>query len=196
MKEFRSASLLLLALACGTTSSAQGAPSAAGAGASVGRTQVRTLSLGPDMVPRSGTYTPSGKVLVSYQTPGNSDPRQVNLAVVDDDGRNARTIFSQRLPERPKDNGVRFMVFSDNRRVFLGDFILEYAPSLEACAKSIVDLNTQKEWVFHSPMSWRPDSKKGLWVEGLRGRDARRIQLVELPDYQPGPVVKASPRPM
>jgi hypothetical protein len=361
------------------------------------------------MVPRSGTYTPSGKVLVSYQTPGNSDPRQVNLVIVDDDGGNARTIFSQRLPDRPKDNGIRFMVFSDNRRVFMGDFILECAPSLDACAKSTllplaypaqvadgehighrwsemivapdnrhvawttllsnyaavvltgelrreaagyviakpriistlvpfkpdpkhpdgvipqivrggevkqfvdgglaislagaakrdlpdsvvqhlatgqvdsitdtpgytettifspdgrlgltmttrfskadpailglipkpypaslnmglnmfaytyavtgvrtgrqgsigpalieiaasknqedyagVNLNTQPEWVFRSPMSWHPGGKKGLWIEGLRGGGARRIQIVELPDYRPGPAIKPKPTP-
>jgi len=409
VRKFGSASLLLvlLALGHGTSSSAQGTPNSGGA--LIGRTQIRTLSLGPDMIPRSGTYTPSGKVLVSYQTPGNSDPRQVSLAIVDDDGRNARTIFSQRVPDRPKDNGIRFMVFSDNRRVFLGDFILECAPSLDACAKSTllpvqypsevadgdhighrwsemiiapdnrhvawttllsnyaavvltgelwregggyviakpriistlnpfkpdpehpdgiipqtvrggevkqfvdggsaismagaarrdlpdsvvqhlasgqvepitdtpgytettifspderlgltmttrfstadpailgllpkpyptslnmglnmfaytyavtgvragrqgsigpalieidasktqdnyvgVNLNTQKEWVFHSPMSWRPDGKKGLWIEGLRGGDARRIQIVELPDYRPGPTIKTKPTP-
>lgn len=34
-----------------------------------------------------------------------------------------------------------------------------------------------------------------MWVEGLRGSDARRLQIVELPDYQAGPTVAAQPTP-
>lgn len=376
---------------------------------SIGRHHVRTLPLNSDIVLSSGTYTPSGKVLVAYAKPGAADERDLNLAIVDDDGRNFRTFFSQRLPERPKDNGVRYMVFEDNRRIFLGDFILECAPSIDACDKSTllpveyprevasgdhiahrwsemviapdnrhvswttllsnfsaivftgeleknsagyviarpqivstsdpfkpdpkhadgvipqtlrggevkqfvhggtalslagavrrdlpdsvvqhlatgqveaitdtpgytettifspderlgitmssrfssadpailgliprpypaslnmglsmfaytyavtgvrksrpgnigpaliaiepsktvdgytgINLSTDKDWVFHSPISWHPGSKKGLWVEGLRGKDARRLQIVELPDYQAGPAVAPQATP-
>src|SRR3546814_18320723 len=28
-----------------------------------------------------------------------------------------------------------------------------------------IDLSTDKDWVYHSPMSWRPDGKKAMWME-------------------------------
>lgn len=376
---------------------------------SIGRHLIRTLPLDPDIVPSSATYTASGKVLIAYADPGSNDERSLNLALVDDDGRNFRRFFSQRVPERPKDNGLRYMVFQDNRRVFLGDFILECAPSLDNCDTSNllpveypkevasgdhiahrwsemviapdnrhvswttllsnfsaivftgvlersdtgyviaqpqivstldpfqadprhpdgvipqtlrggevkqfihggsalslagavrrdipdsvvqhlntgqieaitdvpgytettifspderlgitmssrfspidpailglvprpypaslnmglsmfaytyavtgvrrsragnvgpvlidiasskrgtdyigVNLNTQENWVYHSPISWHPSSKKGMWNEGIRGGSARRIQIVELPDYEPGPAITPTPTP-
>src|SRR3546814_16350711 len=83
------------------------------------------------LVVRSATYTPSGKVLVSYAIDGNQDEHQLNLAVRNDDGTNLHTFFSQKVPARVKDNGIRFMVFPDKRRVFPGDFIVECAAWLE-----------------------------------------------------------------
>ena len=37
-----------------------------------------------------------------------------------------------------------------------------------------INLNTQDEWVFHSPMSWHPDGKKAMWIEARRGGGPRR----------------------
>jgi hypothetical protein len=116
---------------CSPTVAAESQPTS-----SIGRHQIRTLPLEGDVNPLTATYTPSGRVLVSYEKPEVKDPRQVNIAIMDDDGRNMRTIFSQLLPVREKDNGIRYMVFNDNKRVFMGDFILECAPSLNACDKS------------------------------------------------------------
>lgn len=100
----------------------------------VGPHIVRTLpSLPYGLVLRSGTFTPSGKILVSYQEVGAADPREIKLATIDDDGRNFRPFFVQRIPDRPKDNGIRFMVFQDNKRIYLGDFVVECATSLETC---------------------------------------------------------------
>lgn len=102
----------------------------------VGRVQVSTVPFDPDLAVKSATYTPSGKVLVAYAARGERDPRRISLAVMDDDGTHLRTFFSRSVPPRAKDNGLRYMVFADNRRIFLGDFIIECAPSLDACAKS------------------------------------------------------------
>ena len=99
---------------------------------------MRTLPLDPGLRPSSATYTPSGKVLVASEAQGENGERQLTLHVMEDDGKNARMIFSQVLPSRPKDNGLRYMVFADNKRVFLGDFVLECAPSLDTCSKSAV----------------------------------------------------------
>jgi hypothetical protein len=123
------------AVAASFTHSALAAPLAAAA-ASTGRHEIYTLPLADGFVPRSATYTPSGRVLVSSTQEGAQDQRHVTLVVMDDDGRNARTIFSQAVPPRPKDNGIRYMMFPDNKRIFMGDFVLECAPSLDDCAKS------------------------------------------------------------
>src|SRR3546814_20442690 len=90
------------------------------------------------LVVRSATYTPSGKVLVSYAIDGNQDEPQLNLAVMNDDGTNLHTFFSQKVPARDKDNGIRFMVFPDNRRIFLGDFIVECAQIGKASCRDSV----------------------------------------------------------
>lgn len=122
----------VLAAACAH----QAAAASMGDRVSIGRVEVSTIPFEhPGLTLRSATYTPSGKVLVSYAEDGAADPRDVKLAVIDDDGENMRPFFAQRLPERPKDNGLRFMVFADNRRIFTGDYIIECAQSLETCAE-------------------------------------------------------------
>jgi hypothetical protein len=126
--------ILLAAAAIGATSLASGAAAAPRASANrVGRFEVRTVPLPKGVVLRSATYTPTGKVLVSYVSDPTEDRRHVNLATIDDDGRNFRPFFSGAIPERPKDNGIRFMIFPDNKRIFLGDFVLECTTSLETC---------------------------------------------------------------
>lgn len=120
-----------------TAAYAQGVPTApAMRQTSVGRIAVSTVPFPDDLIIRDATYTPTGKVLVSYISKGKNDPRDVNLAVIDDDGTNMRTIFSQVLPQREKDNGIRYMVFADNKRIALGDFIVECAPSIDVCTQS------------------------------------------------------------
>ncbi len=57
------------------------------------------------------------------------------------------------------------------------------------------NLNTQEDWVYHSPMSWHPEGKMAMWIEGRRGSDARRIQVVRLPDYRPAEPVAAKSTP-
>ena len=100
---------------------------------SFGRVEVSTIPFDARLTVRSATYTPSGKVLVSYAEDAAADPRDVKLAVMDDDGKNMRPFFAQRLPARPKDNGLRFMVFADNKRIFTGDYVIECAQSIDAC---------------------------------------------------------------
>src|SRR5262245_16557188 len=106
-----------------TAASVQGIAHASEEDSSFGRVDVSTIPFDPNLLVRSATYTPSGKVLVSYADRNTDDPRYLKLAVMDDDGTNMRSFFSEKLPEREKDNGIRYMVFADNRRIFLGDFI-------------------------------------------------------------------------
>jgi hypothetical protein len=102
----------------------------------IGRVTISTIPFPEKFILRSATYTPSGKVLVNYRADKSDGDRQVSLAVMDDDGKNMRPFFSGKIPEREKDNGIRFMIFADNKRIFLGDFIIECAPSIDACDRS------------------------------------------------------------
>ncbi len=45
-----------------------------------------------------------------------------------------------------------------------------------------------EEWVYYSPMSWHPSSKKVMWNEGQKKSigDGIRYMIAELPDYVPG----------
>ncbi|MET1754517.1 hypothetical protein ABVV53_03455 [Novosphingobium sp. RD2P27] len=108
-------------------------PAKTGTAGAIGRYEVFTIPFDPELAFRSATYTPSGKVLVSYAENPNQPRREIMLATQDDDGRNFRPFFSQALPERPKDNGIRFMVFADNKRIFTGDHVIECTTSLETC---------------------------------------------------------------
>jgi len=57
------------------------------------------------------------------------------------------------------------------------------------------NLSTDEQWVFRSPMSWHPGSRKAMWIEGHRGDDALRIRVVTLSRYKAGPKVRARPFP-
>lgn len=127
------ASLTLFAsllMACSTTGT-PGAP-LAGTAASP-QIAIRSVPLPQDIKLESATYTPSGAVLVEYAGSADGDKRHISLATVADDGSGFRRFFSGRLPDRPLDNGIRQMVFPDNRRIFTGDFVIECASSLETC---------------------------------------------------------------
>jgi hypothetical protein len=101
--------------------------------ASVGTIEVSTIPFDPALHVQSGTYTPSGSVLVSFADAPGEDRRNIKLATMNDDGTAMRTFFAGRVPDRPKDNGIRFMMFPDNKRIFMGDFILECSAPLERC---------------------------------------------------------------
>lgn len=146
----------------------------------IGRVEVSTVPFSPNLVVRSATYTPSGKVLVTYADRGERDRRRISLGVMDDDGEHLRPVFSGVVPARPKDNGLRFMVFADNKRVFLGDFIVECAPSLDACARSkLVPVDYPSE-VAESPqvlarwseMIVAPDNRHIAWTTLLSSASA------------------------
>jgi hypothetical protein len=151
---------------------AQDAKSVRAVDADIGRLDISSVPIDADRTLRSATFTPSGKILVSYHDKGDTDPLLVKLAIMDEGGGNFRPIFSQVLPNVEKNNGLRYMVFDDNKRVFLGDFIVECAPSLDACAKSAllpVDYPAEVASGAHIGHRWSeivtaPDNKHIAWT--------------------------------
>jgi hypothetical protein len=100
----------------------------------LGRIEVRTLTVPDFVIPKSATYTFSGTVLLDYRQDGDpDDPDNQNIAVLNDDGSGFRNIFSGVIPKHKKANGIRHMIFQDNRRVLLGDYVLECFPGIDNC---------------------------------------------------------------
>src|SRR3546814_18129122 len=106
-----------------------------------------------------------------------------SLAVMNDDGTNLHTFFSQKVPAREKDNGIRFMVFPDNRRIFLGDFIVECATMLDHCENPAllpVQYPAQVaggDDIAHrwSEMVVAPDDRHIAWTTLLADRKSTRL---------------------
>ena len=121
---------------CSSVSTARDSTTVPAADSALGRLRISTVPIPAKRILKTATFTPSGKILVTYSENEDTDPQLVRLAIMDEDGQNFRPIFSRSLPKVEKDNGLRYMVFDDNRRVFLGDFIVECAPSLDTCSKS------------------------------------------------------------
>ncbi len=161
-------------------------------GALFGQPVIRTLTLPADMRPQSATYTPSGRILLTYARPGESDPRQINLAIMDDDGSHIRPVFSGTIPARPKDNGIRYMVFADNKRIFLGDFVIECPTSLDDCPQAqLVPVTYPPQvadgdhiWHRWSEMVVAPDNRHIAWTTLLANYSAAVLtgELTRGPD--------------
>lgn len=101
---------------------------------SLGPILISTVPL-PDYVRApSATYTPSGRVFLLFRT--DADPADwLRAAVVDDDGADFTEIFAGPVPQKRTANGIRHMPYADNRRMLLGDHVLEATPDLDHAEK-------------------------------------------------------------
>lgn len=99
----------------------------------LGRIEMATVPFPVETSDLIGTYTFSGRVLAAYRTPEDHKAGRdyYHIVTINDDGTDMREVFTGMIPEHPTANGIRWMCFSDNRRVHLGDYILEATPSLD-----------------------------------------------------------------
>jgi len=166
--------LLLLAVSIVVSCSRREIPGVQEANDTIGRVTVSTVPFDRQFRVKSATYTPSGKLLVSYAAQSDEDRDVINLAVMDDDGSNFDPFFAQRVPQQPKSNGIRFMVFADNRRLFLGDYILECVPDLDNCeASELVPVE------YPEPIS-DGDHIMARWSEMIVAPDNRHVAWTTL----------------
>ena len=98
----------------------------------LGRIQVKDLSLPEEFTEVNATYTPSGRILLSRYLPED----EFEVYTVNDDGTDMQTVFVGKIPQSPTANGIRWMVYADNQRVLLGDYVLEASPDLDHPEKS------------------------------------------------------------
>ncbi|GLX66324.1 hypothetical protein [Paenibacillus glycanilyticus] len=103
-------------------------------GEGIGRVRVSTIPLPSDIILQDATYTYSGKVFVSYKTVNDLNTKDFfNFAILNDDGTKFKTIFSGVIPLKDRTGGIRYMPFQDNKRILLGDYVLECMPNLDKC---------------------------------------------------------------
>lgn len=138
-----------------------------------GRVDVRTIPLPEEMLNVNGTYTYSGKVLVVYSTAADIDKRDwYNVAVINDDGTEQRSVFAGTIPQLEGANGVRWMCFADNKRVALGDYILECTPDIDHCEQAKLVPLVYPETIMQSKDVFRhwsenliaPDNEHYCWT--------------------------------
>ncbi|SDH60742.1 hypothetical protein SAMN04515691_0739 [Leifsonia sp. 98AMF] len=97
---------------------------------SLGRIRISSVPLPAYVRAPSATYTPSGRVFLLFRT--EEDPADwLRAAVVDDDGSDFTEIFAGPVERKRTANGIRHMPYTDNRRILLGDHVLEATPDLD-----------------------------------------------------------------
>lgn len=139
----------------------------------LGRLEVSTIPLPEYVKAVSATYTYSGTVLILYKKEDDSQEKDYyNIAVLNDNGSDFRTIFSGLIPQHKKANGIRHMPFTDNKRVLLGDYVLECQPDIDTCNKAELvpveypweikdDPRTSHHW---SEIIIAPDNEHMAWT--------------------------------
>ncbi len=140
-----------------------------------GLVDIYTLAVPDGVIVRTATFTPSGSILVSYANDAMAKPRDIMLATMNADGTGFRHFFQADIPLRPKDNGLRFMMFADKKRIFMGDFVLECTKPLEQCSDArLIDVQYPAEvadgdHVSHrwSEMVIAPDNQSVAWTSLL-----------------------------
>jgi hypothetical protein len=128
---------------------------------------VRVLSAG---------YTFSGRVFAFYLTDDDPDVDDwYNVAVIDDDGRGFRRIFAGAIPQKATANGIRHMPFADDRRVLLGDYVLECTPDISTCESAQL-IDVEYPWgIADDPLTTHH------WSEIIIAPDDEHIAWTSLP---------------
>lgn len=121
----------------------------------------------------TATYTSTGTILLSFTTP--DDPQEnnwINIAVIKDNGEDFKMIYQGELKQHPKANGIRWMIFSDGKRVLLGDYVLHCSPSIDHCTSVEFKPVIYPDWLMLSSGLWfhwseviiAPDNKTISWT--------------------------------
>lgn len=135
-----------------------------------GHIEVDTVPLPEDALDTYATYTPSGRIFLLYRRA--EDPTDVQIfhaATIEDDGGGYHHVFSGPITQHPRANGIRAMIFPDNRRVLLGDYMLECHPGLDtATSARLVDVR----------YPWRQEEDPGTthhWSEIIVAPDGEHV---------------------
>ena len=135
-----------------------------------GLINIREIPMPEGVNPVLATYTPSGRVAVQYVLP--ADPKgYAHIMTLNDDGSDVHEIFYGDITPIYRSNGFRYMPFTDNKRVYVGDWILECEPDCDhAVSSSLIPIhypdelvNTPGLWMVWSENVVSPDGKSIAW---------------------------------
>ena len=135
-----------------------------------GEIKVRELPLPKGADPQFTTYTPSGRVACMYKEKGDA-PDTIHLMTMEDDGSGICNIYDGPWKPIYRSNGFRYMPFNDNKRAYIGDFILECTPDCDHCEKAeFVPIHYPEElinlpglWMVWSENVVSPDNETIAW---------------------------------
>ena len=164
-----------------------------------GRIEVSTVPIPEDFILGDGTYTASGRVLIAGRRA--SDPEEKDwyrIETLNDDGTGICEVFAGVIPQKKTANGIRYMCFADNRRLLLGDYVLECEPDLDhVVSAALIPLDYPDEvakgpgvFCHWSEIIISPDCEHMCWTKlsytgsgcflGKLVRDADRYHLEDV----------------
>ncbi len=95
-----------------------------------GNVIVRELPLQEGADPKFTTYTPSGRVACAWRK--ENDPKDfLRIMTLNDDGTDINPVWEGEFRLIYQSNGFRYMPFTDNKRAYIGDYILECTPDCD-----------------------------------------------------------------
>ena len=133
-----------------------------------GKILVRELPLPEGVDPQFTTYTPSGRVACMYKLQDDA-PDMIHLMTLEDDGSGICHIYDGPWKSIYRSNGFRYMPFNDNKRAYIGDFILECTPDCDHCEKAEFVPIHYPEALTNLPGLWM------VWSENVISPDNETI---------------------
>lgn len=133
-----------------------------------GSVRLRSLPLPEGVIPYFVTYTPSGRVACQFRREG--DPADYfRIMTLNDDGSEICIVYEGPLALNPRANGFRYMPFTDNKRAYIGDYILECEPDCDHCETARFIPIRYPEALVNAPGLWM------IWSENVVAPDNEHI---------------------
>lgn len=133
-----------------------------------GNVIIRELPLPEGADPRFTTYTPSGRVACAWRK--KDDPKDyLRIMTLNDDGTDVNPVWEGDFKLIYQSNGFRYMPFTDNKRAYIGDYILECSPNCDHTEYAEMIPIHYPETLTKSPGLWM------VWSENVVSPDNEYI---------------------
>lgn len=133
-----------------------------------GRIVVRQIPFPKEVIPLLATYTYSGRVACQYRL-AQDEPGFLRIMTLNEDGSGICHVFSGKPALNKRANGFRYMPFTDNKRVYTGDYILECEPDCDHAVSSRMVPVHYPDFITSDPMTWL------IWSENVVSPDGKTI---------------------
>lgn len=140
---------------------------------SLGKIEVNTIPVPDKIRIVTAHYSFTGKIILIYKSEEDlSKDNYYHIATMNDDGSNFKKIFSGEIIVPKKSNGIRLLPFTDNKRILLGDYILECFPDIDNCNNSKLlplkypwfIIRDPRTFKYYSEVIIAPDNRHIAWT--------------------------------